>query len=62
MLLFGSETLVLTARMEKALDTFQSRVARKTKERQPWRRINGTWYFPSLAGAMKESGILRIWT
>ena len=28
-LLFGSETWVLTARMERALDTFQSRVARK---------------------------------
>ena len=33
-LLLGSETWVLTARMEKALDTFQSRVARKIKGRQ----------------------------
>ena len=35
MLLFGSETWVLTARMEKDLDTFQSRVARKLTGRQP---------------------------
>ena len=30
-LLFGSETWVLTASMEKALDTFQSRVARSSR-------------------------------
>ena len=36
-LLFGSETWVLTARMEKALDSFQSRVARKLTGRQPRR-------------------------
>ena len=28
-LLFGSETWLLTEKMEKALDSFQSRVARK---------------------------------
>ena len=34
-LLFGSETWVLMARMEKAQDTFQSRVAWKLTGRQP---------------------------
>ena len=34
-LLFGLETWVLTARMEKALDSFQLRVARKITGRQP---------------------------
>ena len=34
-LLFGSETWVLTAKMEKALDIFQARVARKITGRQP---------------------------
>ena len=34
-LLFGSETWVLTARMEEALDTFQYRFARKLTGRQP---------------------------
>ena len=61
-ILFGSETWVLTAKMEKALDTFQSRVARNLTRRQPRRGIDGTWYYPSLAGAMKEAGIIRIRT
>ena len=34
-LLFGSDMWVLTLRMEKALDIFQSRVARKIMGRQP---------------------------
>ena len=59
-LLFGSETWVLTARMEKALDTFQSRVARKLMGRKPRRGIDETWNYPSLAGAMKEAGNVRI--
>ena len=33
--LFGAETWVLTPRMEKALDSFQSRVARNITGRQP---------------------------
>ena len=61
-LLFGSETWVLTEKMEKALDTFQARVARKLTGRQPQGGIDGTWYYPSLAGAMKEAGIVRIRT
>ena len=61
-LLFGSETWVMTARMEKALDSFQSRVARKLTGRQPRCGKEGTWYYPLLAGAMKEAGIVRIRT
>ena len=34
-LLFGLETWVLTPRMEKALDSFQSRITRKITGRQP---------------------------
>ena len=51
--------------MEKALDSFQSRVARKLTGRQPrrWKgKTDGTWYYPSLAVAMKEAGIVRIRT
>ena len=43
-LLFGSEIWVLTVRMEKALDSFQSRVARKITGRQPWRGKDVSWY------------------
>ena len=61
-LLFGSETWVLTARMEKALDSFQSRVAQKITGRQPRRGKDRTWYYPSLVGSMKEAGIVWIRT
>ena len=37
-LLFGSETWVVTAMMEKVMNSFQSRVARKLTGRQPRRR------------------------
>ena len=47
-------------KMEKALDTFQARLARKITGRQPRRGIDGKWYYPSLVGAMKEAGIVWI--
>ena len=61
-LLFGAETWVLTKKMESALDSFQGRVARKLMGRQPLRGRDGRWFYPSLAGAMKEAGIVRIRT
>ena len=48
-LLFGSETWVLTRNMEKALDSFQARVAQKLAGRKPQRGkggMDGTWYYP----------------
>ena len=60
-LLFGSETWVIMRKMESALDAFQGRVARKLTGRQPSRGRDGRWFYPSLAGAMKEAGIVRIW-
>ena len=64
-LLFGSETWVLARKIEKDLDSFQSRVLRKLTGRQTRRRkggTDGTWYYPFLAGSMKEAGIVRIRT
>ena len=52
-LLFGSETWVLTQKMESALDAFQVRVARRLTGRQPRCGRDGQWFYPSLAGAMK---------
>ena len=60
--LFGSETWVLTARMEKALDSFQSRVARKITGRQPRQRKDRNLFYPQLAGVMKETGMVGIQT
>ena len=57
-LLFGSEMWVLTAHMEKALDSFQSRVERKIMGRQPWRQKDGSWIYPPLAGVMKDTGMV----
>ena len=61
-LLFGAETWVLMKKMELALDDFQGRVARTLTGRQPGRGRDGQWFYPSLAGAMKEAGIVRIRT
>ena len=61
-LLFGAETWVLARKMESALDAFQGRVARTLTGRQPHRGRDGRWFYLSLAGAMKEAGIVQIWT
>ena len=42
-LLFGAETWVLTQRMEKALDSFQSRVVRRITGKQPRKKTYGSW-------------------
>ena len=61
-LLFEAETWFLTKKMESALDAFQGRVVRKLTGRQPHDGRDGGWYDPSLAGVMKEAGIVRIRT
>ena len=59
-LIFGSETWVLTARMKKALDIFHSRVARKITGKHPWRKKDGSWFYPPVTGVMKETELVRI--
>ena len=58
-LLFGAESWVLTKNMESALDAFQGRVARRLIGRQPRRGRDGEWFYPYLAGALKEAGAVR---
>ena len=60
MLLFGAETWVLTPLIERALDSFMHRAAQRITGRQPRRGWDGKWYYPSLAGAMKEAGFADI--
>ena len=55
-LLFGAETWVLTPRMERALDSFQYRVARQITRRQPRRQGDGSWEYPPLEEAMVKEG------
>ena len=50
-LLFSSETWVLTSRMERALDSFQHRVAQRLTGKQPWGRGDGSWTYPPLEEA-----------
>ena len=54
-LLFRVETWVLTQRMEKALDSFISRVARRLTGKKPRRRTDGSWEYPPLAEALGEA-------
>ena len=58
-LLFGAESWVLTKNMESALDAFQGRVARRLTGRQPHRERGRKWFYPSLAGDLKEVGVMR---
>ena len=54
-LLFGEDTWVLTPRMEKALDSFQSRVARRITGRQPRRKKDRIWDYLPLGGGTEVS-------
>ena len=48
--------------MESALDALQGRVSGRLTGRQPLRERDGRWFYPSLAGVMKEAEIVRIRT
>ena len=48
--------------MESALDAFLGRVARRLTGRQPCRGRYGKWFNPSLAGDLKEAGVVRVRT
>ena len=61
-LLFGAETWVLTKKMESALDAFQGRVASQLTGPQPRQVRDGRWFYPALAGSLKEAGVVRIRT
>ena len=58
-LLFGAETWVLTLRMERALESFQHRVARRITRKQPRKRVDGRWEYPPLEEALGEAGFKR---
>ena len=57
MLLFGAEMWELIQRMEKDLDSFQSRVSRRLIGKQTRRRTDGSWDYPPLAEALGEAGL-----
>ena len=59
-LLLGVETWVLTPWIERELERFMHGAARRITGRQPQRGWDGKWYYPYLAGAMKEAGFAGI--
>ena len=61
-LLFGSETWVVSLMMERALSAFIHGEAIRLTGRQPRRGRDGKWHYPSLEGAMKEAGLTDIRT
>ena len=55
-LLFGSETLVVTHRMGKALGWFQDQVEIRLMRRLLQRKPNGKWTYTSAVMAQEEAG------
>ena len=51
--------MVLTVKMEAALDAFQDRVARRLTGRVPRLGRDRKWHYLPLAGATKDTGIVR---
>ena len=60
MLLFGSETWVVSPMMERALSAFIHGAARRLTGRQLRRGRDGELHYPSLEGAMEEAGLTDV--
>ena len=60
--MFGTETWVLTPRMDRCLGSFQHRVAPRITGRTLRRRGGGSWEYPSIEKEMVESGLKGIGT
>ena len=61
-IMYGSETWVLTPRMKIVLGGFHHRVARRLMGRQP-RKVRGVgWVYPSLDDTMGETGLQEVET
>ena len=60
-LLFGEEVWVITPRIDRALENFMHRAARRITMKQPRRGGGGQWTYPPLKEAMQEAGFKGIW-
>ena len=61
-LIYGSDTWVLTPHMQRVLGGFHHRVARRLTGRQPRKGRDGGWVYPPLYDAMAESGFQEVET
>ena len=62
LLLFGSETWVLTPHMEKVLGGFHHTVDRRLIGRQPRKGQDGGWVYPLMEDVMAEVGLQEVET
>ena len=56
-LIFGSETWVVTLHMGRILGSFHHMVARRLLGVQPRIRTYGIWEYPPLEGALQATGL-----
>ena len=59
-LLFGSETWVLSPLSEKALEGFHHQTARRVAGMGPKWQPDGTWVYPPIGAALKMVGLEEI--
>ena len=59
-LLYGSETWVITPQVLQVLGSFHNRVARRISRRMPRLQANGVWFYPPIAEALSEAGLFPI--
>jgi Reverse transcriptase (RNA-dependent DNA polymerase)/Ulp1 protease family, C-terminal catalytic domain len=59
-LLYGSESWVLTTPMLKALNGFHHRIARKISGLMPTRIDDNNWYYPPIEDALEIAGLYTI--
>ena len=56
-LLFGSDTWVLTPQLEKALEGFHRRAVRRMAGMGPKHQQDGTWVYPPIGAALSMLGL-----
>ena len=59
-MIYGSETWVMTLRMGRVLGWFHLRVAHSLMGRKPWRIRDGILIYPSLEDVMAEAGLQEV--
>ena len=59
-LLYGSETRVLTLRMHRVMGGFHHRVAYRLMGWQPWKGRDGGWVYPHIEDAMTKAGLQEV--
>ena len=61
-LLFGSETWVISPHIRRVMGCFHQQVLRRLTGRQPIRQADVNWYYPALATTMEEAGLEEVET